>query len=117
MLIAFVADNEHGRSLIALIRAIRACPACAPAAYALCATHRAELDRLYPEQCPDADCPACTADDAPPAGRPARHAAVQLDRAPGKYEKAASGCKCDHGPECPCSLPPGAHHFYPHRRG
>ena len=56
----FVAPNEHGRSLIDLIRAIRACRDCVPALYAPCATHGAELDRLYPEACPDRECPACT---------------------------------------------------------
>jgi hypothetical protein len=63
MLFAFLSTNEHGRSLIALIRAIRACPACFPELYITCDNHRAKLDALYPEPCPDPGCPACTPTD------------------------------------------------------
>lgn len=65
MIFSFLAQNEHGRALVALIRAIRACPACFPELYITCPEHRAELDRLYPEHCPDANCPACAADRPP----------------------------------------------------
>lgn len=65
MIFAFLAQNEHGRALIALIRAMRACAACFPELYITCELHRAELDRLYPEHCPDANCPACAADRPP----------------------------------------------------
>lgn len=62
MIFAFLAQNEHGRALITLIRAMRACAACFPEFYITCPEHRAELDRLYPEHCPDPNCPACVAD-------------------------------------------------------
>lgn len=62
MLFAFIAENEEGRAVLALIREIRECRACVPELYVTCAQHQAALDRLYPERCAGPDCPACKVD-------------------------------------------------------
>ncbi len=59
MLTTFVADNEHGRAVLALIRAIRACGKCLPALYITCHEHPQALATLYPDGCADPACPAC----------------------------------------------------------
>lgn len=59
MIYVFTSSNEHGRSLVDLIRSIRACRECFPQLYITCAAHKAELDQMFPAPCPDPHCPAC----------------------------------------------------------
>jgi hypothetical protein len=59
MIYVFTTNNEHGRSLIELIRAIRGCRDCFPQLHITCAEHCAALTALYPDPCPDPECPAC----------------------------------------------------------
>lgn len=59
MTFAFVATNEHGRALLELIRSIRACATCVPSLYITCREHCEALTAMYPDPCPDPECPAC----------------------------------------------------------